>query len=85
MEVYQGTIRSDPIVPVSVRARVLDAKGSAVRDRTLSLSEKQFINRRAACQIAVDVEHLPAGQYLLRLDASVDRETTGRAVRFSVE
>jgi hypothetical protein len=85
LQVYQGTQRTEAIAPVSVRARVLDAQGRAVRDQSLVLAAKAFTNRRAGCRIAVDVEHLPAGQYLLEFDASLESQTTGRAVRFSVE
>jgi hypothetical protein len=85
LQIYQGTQRTDAIAPVSVRARVLDAQGRAVRDQSLVIAEKAFTNRRASCQIAVDVEHLPPGQYLLSLDASLERQTSGRALRFSVE
>jgi VWFA-related protein len=85
LQVYQGTQRTEAIAPVSVRARVLDAQGRAVRDQSLVLAAKAFTNRRAGCQIAVDVEHLPDGEYLLEFDASLESQTTGRAVRFSVE
>jgi hypothetical protein len=84
LQIYQGTERTDAIVPVSVRARVLDAQGGAVRDQSLVIAGKAFTNRRAGCQIAVDVEHLPPGEYLLRLDASMGNHTTGRALRFAV-
>ena len=59
LQVMQGTQRTDAIGPVSVRARVLDAQGRAVRDHSLILPENAFTNRRAACQIAVDVAILP--------------------------
>jgi VWFA-related protein len=84
LQIYEGTEGSDAIVPVSVRARVLDAQGRAVRDQSLVIAEKAFANRRAGCQIAVDVEHLPPGEYLLRFDAAMGNETTGRALRFAV-
>jgi hypothetical protein len=85
MQIYQGTQRNDFIVPVSVRARVLDAQGRAVRDQSLVVAEQAFTNRRAGCQIAIDVEHLPPGDYLLSLDASFDRQATGRALSFAVQ
>ncbi|HXW05666.1 MAG TPA: hypothetical protein VD833_10575, partial [Vicinamibacterales bacterium] len=84
LAVYQGTDRTAPILPVSIRARVLDLDGAAVRDHTLRLAETQFTNRRAACQIALDVERLPPGEYLLRLDAGAGEEAASRAVRFAV-
>jgi VWFA-related protein len=85
MQIYQGLQRTDGIVPVSLRARVLDANGHVVRDNALVVSDKEFTNRRAGCQIAVDVEHLPPGEYVLSFDAAIAQQTTRRAVRFAVQ
>ena len=85
LQIYQGTGRTEPIVPVSMRVRILDAKGGAVRDQSLPFTEKMFTNRRADCVLTIPVQNLPRGEYLLRLEASVDRQTTGRALRFTVE
>ena len=85
LQVYQGTERTEAISPVSVRVRVLDAKDRAVRDQSLVFAENQFTNRRAGCHIGIDVEHLPPGEYLVSLDASLARQTAARAVRFSVQ
>jgi hypothetical protein len=44
-----------------------------------------FANRRADCVITLPVANLPPGKYLLKLDASLDRRTSGRMLAFSVE
>jgi len=85
LQIYQGTGRTDAIVPVSVRVQILDAKGSAVRDQSLPFTEKAFANRRADCVITIPVANLPPGEYLLKLEASLDRQTAGHALRFAVE
>jgi len=33
----------------------------------------------------VSIANLPAGEYLLKLDASLDRHAAGRAMRFVIE
>jgi hypothetical protein len=85
LQIYQGTERTDPIAPVSMRVQILDAKGVAVRDQSLPFTEKAFTNRRADCVITLPLAALPPGEYLLKLEASMDRQTAGRALRFVVE
>ena len=85
LQIYQGTQRSDAIVPVSMRVQIVDAKGAAVRDQSLPFGEQAFTNRRADCVITLPLAKLPAGEYLLKLDASVGGRTSGRALRFVVE
>ena len=84
LQIYQGTGRTEAIVPVSMRVQILDAKGGAVRDQSLPFTEQTFTNRRADCVITLPLAKLPAGEYLLKLEASVDRQRTGRALRFEV-
>ena len=67
------------------RVQILDAKGVAVRDQSLPFTEKAFTNRRADCVITLPLAALPPGEYLLKLEASMDRQTAGRALRFVVE
>lgn len=85
MQIYQGTERTEAIVPVSMRVQILDAKGGAVRDQSLPFAEQAFTNRRADCVITLPLSSLPPGDYLLKLEASADRHTAGRALRFAVE
>jgi VWFA-related protein len=85
MQIYQGIRRTSAIAPVSVHVQILDAKGAAVRDQTLPLAADAFNARRADCLITLPLKNLQPGEYLLKLDATLDRQTTGRAVRFAVE
>ncbi len=85
LQIYQGTERTEAIAPVSMRVQILDAKGGAVRDQSLPFTEKAFTNRRADCVITLPLAALPPGDYLLKLEASMDRQTAGRALRFIVE
>jgi VWFA-related protein len=83
VQIYQGTQRTDVVVPVSVRTGILDANGRAIRDQRLALSAKDFTNRRAA--LALDIGQLPAGEYILSLEASLGRHTTSRILHFAVQ
>jgi hypothetical protein len=83
VQLYQGTQRTDRIVPVSVRTSIRDAMGDAVREQVLALIAKDFTNRRAA--LALDIGQLPPGEYVLTLDASLERQQTRRAFRFAVQ
>jgi hypothetical protein len=68
-----------------MRVRILDAKGTAVRDQSLPFPETAFASRRTDCVITLPLRALTPGAYLLRLDATATRHTAGRALRFSVE
>jgi len=85
LQIYQGTHRTGGILPVSMRVQIFDGKGGAVRDQSLPFTEQTFTNRRASCVITIPVANLPPGEYVLRLEASADRQKTGRALRFTVE
>ena len=56
-----------------------------MRDQSLPFTEKTFTNRRADCVVPLPIANLPAGEYLLKLEASLDRRAAGRALRFAVE
>jgi VWFA-related protein len=85
LQIYQGTRRTDALMPVSVRVQILDAKGKAIRDQSLPFEAPAFTNRRADCVITLPLASLPPGEYLLKLDALKDQKTLGRAMRFTVE
>jgi VWFA-related protein len=85
IQIYQGTQRTDPLVPVSMRVQIVNAKGTVVRDQSLPFAEQAFTNRRADAVITLPIANLAPGEYLLRLDAAAHRQTSGRALRFSVE
>jgi len=85
LQIYQGTQRDEPIVPVSMRVQVVDAKGAAVRDQALPFGESAFTNRRADCVISLPLAKLPPGEYALKLEASAaGRQPVTRALRFTV-
>ena len=85
LQIYQGTQRTDLLTPVVMRVRILDAKGTALRDQSLPFPESSFANRRTDCVITLPLSTLAAGEYLLKLDASANRHTSSRALRFRVE
>ncbi len=85
LRIYQGTGRTDALAPVVIRVRVLDAKGTALRDQSLPFPESSFANRRTDCVITLPLSTLAPGEYLLKLDASANRNTSGRALRFRVD
>jgi hypothetical protein len=85
LQIYQGTQRTDALAPVVMRVRILDAKGTALRDQSLPFPESSFANRRTDCVITLPLSALAPGEYLLKLDASANRHTSSRALRFRVE
>ena len=85
LQIYQGTGRTDAIVPVSVRVRILDAHGAATRDQSLVFSDQEFRARRADCRINLPIERLAAGAYLLEIAATAGDEAAARKVRFTVQ
>ena len=85
LQIYQGTQPTDALAPVVMRVRILDAKGTALRDQSLPFPESSFANRRTDCVITLPLATLTPGEYLLKLDASANRNTSGRALRFRVE
>ena len=85
LQIYQGTRRTEPVDTVAVRVQIVDAKGAAVRDQTLPFNEQTFKDRRADCLITLPIATLAPGEYMLKLDATLGRHTSGRALRFAVE
>jgi hypothetical protein len=70
------------IAPVSVRTTILDANDRAVRDQLLTLTPKDFTNRRAA--LALDIGQRPPEDDVLTLDASLERHKSSRLL-FAVQ
>ena len=85
LQIYQGTQRTDALAPVVMRVRILDAKGTALRDQSLPFPESSFTNRRTDCVITLPLAALAPGEYLLKLDASANGDPSGRVLRFTVE
>jgi hypothetical protein len=85
LHVYEGLGRDDDIAPTTVQARVLDPSGRAVHEQTLTLNPRDFARRRADCRLAIPLDRLSAGEYLLKIDAAADKATASKAIRFRVE
>jgi VWFA-related protein len=81
-EVYQGTMRTDPVVAIAVRNRVLDAQGRNVREQRVTLAPTSFANRMAT--MSVDLSGLLPGAYLLAIEASSATESARRTLPFTV-
>ena len=84
-EVYQGTQRSEAIVPVSVRLTIADAHGKTVHEESVALTAQSFQARRARLRLALPLERLEPGDYALRIDARTAEQASGRALRLTVE
>jgi hypothetical protein len=84
LQIYEGTRRTEAITPVSVRVRILDARGQATRDQAIVFAETDFQGRHADCRINLPLDRLAAGEYLLEMTASAGDETAERKVRFAV-
>jgi len=83
VRVYQRS-REAP-QPVSVTAQVHDTAGRVLMKDAVSLEAAQFgANRAADYRIALPIERLTAGEYLLSLEAAQGQHSAGRALRFTV-
>jgi hypothetical protein len=84
-QIYQGTGRAEMLAPVTMRVRILDRKGTALRDQSVPFAESSFTGRRTDGVITLPLAALPSGEYLLELGASTTRHTARRAIRFTIE
>lgn len=85
VQTSQGTTRTDVLQPVTLHVRIVDTQDRVVRDQSLVLGPDAFAtNRTADSRLALPVQNLAPGEYLLSIDATMDERTTGRAVRFEV-
>jgi VWFA-related protein len=82
IQIYQGTGRTHPLRPVSVRTRILDDAGRPVRDQLMRVGENDFSSRTAG--VAVDMSDLPAGAYVLIVEAALEDQRAGRSIPFAV-
>jgi VWFA-related protein len=85
LQMYQGTTQTEPPASVSMRVRILDARGVAVHDQPLTYPAATFPRRRAGCVFVLPLSSLAAGEYLVSFDASANGRTSGRTLRFRVE
>jgi VWFA-related protein len=85
MRIYQGTGRTEPIQPVQLRVRILDAQDRTVRDEALVFALREFASARTAdCRLTLPTRTLPVGQYLLTLEVTMGERVAGRAMRFEI-
>ena len=86
LRIYQGTSRTDPLVPVQLRSSVIDSRGQVVADQGDVLDVGRFEKERTADHyFALPLANLTPGEYLLRTEATMGARVAGRAVRFSVK
>jgi VWFA-related protein len=85
LQIYQGTTRTDAIVPVTVRIRVIDAKGTAGRDESMTFGPDDFRARRTDCRIDVPIARFEPGAYLLEVTATAAGEHATRKIPFTVK
>ena len=73
--------------PASLTARVVNDRDEPVFDTTSALTPSDFAlpDRSADYRLALPLSTLCIGQYLLTFDATVDRQTVSRHVRFRIE
>jgi hypothetical protein len=83
-EIYQGIRRTDAIAPASVQVKILDARGSVVRNESLTFEVDQFRDRRADCRFDLPLEALTPGEYLLEIAATAVEAKAARRLRFTV-
>jgi VWFA-related protein len=79
LRVYQKEMRS-----VRLTARVLNERDEPVFGRTENLETAAFANGAADYQLVVPIDELPAGQYLLTIEATAGGKQLTRDVRFIV-
>jgi len=78
---YQGG--NDKFAPVTMKVTIQDAAGKRVVDKTDTVAADTFTaDRSADYQFRLPLGALPAGEYLLTLEASVGKSTARRDVRF---
>ena len=86
VRIYQGTGRTNPLVPVQFRTSILDAHGAVVASQLNTLQPAQFQKERAADHfITLPLAGLRPGDYLLQIQAEAGPRTAGRALRFRVQ
>lgn len=84
VKIYQHG-KGDP-KPVVIASRVTDSKGVVVSNKVSTIPVVAFANpdRSYGFRFAVPIANLEPGSYLLTFDASADKQTSKRDVRFTV-
>ena len=83
LRVYQGG--KTPILPVSLRAQILDSRNMKVYDADQTLDRDRFnANRAAESRVELPIDRLAPGPYLFTLQATDPTGTVKRDVRFQI-
>ena len=83
--VYQGTDRQDPLAPVQLQSAIVDAGGTVVGTETKTVAPVQFATSRTADHyVSLPLGTLAPGDYLLKVEATMDTRVAGRVMRFVV-
>ena len=83
LRVYQGGKTS--IVPVSLRAQILDSRSMIVYDASQTLESPRFAQNRAAeSRLELPIDQLAPGAYLFTLQAADGSASVRRDVRFQI-
>jgi VWFA-related protein len=83
LQVYQDADR--PPAPASVTARITDTNDRIVLDQVTPLPADRFAGKRGAdYRLELPVERLERGEYLLTVEATQDKNTARRGLRFTV-
>ena len=83
LQVYQDADR--PPLPASVTARITDTSDRIVLDQVTPLPADRFAGKRGAdYRLELPVERLERGEYLLTIEATQNKNTARRGVRFTV-
>ena len=78
--VYQGTNRTDPLVPVQVRSSIVDDHDRVVATEAGVLDVAEFAKARAAdYYVTLPLTTLAAGEYLLKVETTMGARTAGRS------
>jgi VWFA-related protein len=84
--VYQGTNRDDPLAPVQLRSSIVDAHDRVIASEVGVLDVGEFAKARTAdYYITLPLTALAAGEYLLKVEATMSARAAGRAMRFVVK
>ena len=84
-QIYQGTARTDALVPVTTQVRVIDSGGTVSRDQSIVFAPADFYGRRTDARVNLPIDGLPPGDYLLEIVATAGDERDVRKLRFAVK
>ena len=77
LQMYQGTAQTSRLPSVSMRVRILDARGAAVHDQSLDLPRCDVHQAAGWVRVRPSAAEAHAGEYLARFDASAEGKRAG--------